>query len=140
MANHKQSSSVTCFRCGECCRRYQVLLNPAEIDHIAKHLGLSLEDFRARYADPRWPDTDKCLVQQSSGACPFLRGQDREFLCAIHAEKTAACRNWAADLSKPECRKGLNEYWQITIDDAGDLCGAPSDIQAFLSYLKTCTE
>jgi len=101
-------------------------------------LSLSPESFRARYADPRWPDANKCLVRQSDGNCPFLRGNDKEFLCIIHAEKPQACRDWVANLAKPECRRGLNKHWKLTVDSAGSLQGTSENIQAFQDFLETC--
>jgi len=123
-----------CFRCGECCKRYQVLLDAAEANRLSEHLGISLADFRTRYADPRWPGSDKLLLRQSSGACPFLHNSNKEFLCTVHKLKPGPCREWAADLSKPECKRGLKSQWELTVDNTGCLQGASGDIRAFLEY------
>lgn len=132
-----QTLDTPCFLCGECCKRYQVLLYPHDIERLAKHLGLSPEEFRARYADPRWPGVDSCLVQQLNGGCPFLYGGDKEFLCTVHAEKPQPCRDWAADFAKPECQRGLKKLWGLTVDKAGYPTGTPEDIMAFQDFLNT---
>ncbi len=131
-------SDIACFRCGECCRRYQVLLERAEVQRLADHLRISPDEFIEQYADPRWPGTDKHLMRQVEGNCPFLRGGDREFLCAVHEMKPRPCREWAAALSRPECRRGLENYWQLTVNSAGEVQGAPENIQSFRDFLTSC--
>ncbi len=132
--------TLACFRCGECCRRFQVLLDNTEAEHLARYLGLSLPDFRTHYADPRWPGVDKCLLRQVNGKCPFLSGEKKEFLCTVHQEKPKPCRDWAADLAKPECRHGLKELWRLRVDNAGILEGTPEDVQAFRDFLSALAE
>ena len=42
--------AIECFRCGVCCTHYQPPLTPEEPEAIAGGLGISTEDFLARYA------------------------------------------------------------------------------------------
>ncbi|MCL2149409.1 MAG: YkgJ family cysteine cluster protein [Dehalococcoidia bacterium] len=140
MAIITQLFDLICFRCGECCRRYQVLLDRTGIALLSKHMGLSTEDFRRRYADPRWPGTNTCLVQQINGSCPFLRGEGREFLCTVHLNKPQPCRDWAASPAKLECQRGLQKLWKLTVDSSGHLQGMPEDISAFQGFLNTCAK
>ena len=140
MTSSAQPIDIVCFRCGECCRKYQVLLDRPEAEQLSSRLGLSLEQFCTRYADPRWPGADQCLVQQVNGSCPFLCGDNKEFLCTVHTEKPRPCRDWTAALANPECQRGLKKYWQLTVNSAGQLQGAPPDIRAFQRFLDTCAQ
>jgi len=139
MANRLHQMDTKCFRCGECCRRYQVLLDHGEETRLAEYLDLSPESFRMQYADTRWPSADKCLVRHVDGGCPFLRIKERDHLCTVHSVKPQPCRDWAADLAKPECIRGLKEVWGLSVDDAGHLNGTPEDIHTFQVFLNACT-
>jgi Fe-S-cluster containining protein len=125
---------ITCFRCGECCRRYQAPFNRLEAARLADYLDLSLEDFLTAHADPRWPGVDSFLVKHQGGGCRLLRQQGREYLCAVHEVKPQACRDWAASFSQPECRRGLKEHWGLTVGEDGEPQGAPEDTEAFKEY------
>lgn len=140
MTSSVQPLDTICFRCGECCRRYQVLLDCSELESLAKHLKISAEEFRAQYADLRWPGEDKCLIRRADDGCPFMRGENKEYLCTVHTQKPQPCRDWAASLDKPECRQGLKKFWQLAVDSTGHLQGTPEDIRAFHSFLTACTK
>ena len=63
---------IVCFRCGECCARYQVLLSLMEAQRIADDLGLPFDVFLDRYVDQRWHGSESFLLRQRGGACIFL--------------------------------------------------------------------
>jgi Fe-S-cluster containining protein len=130
------SGPLPCFRCGECCRRFQVLLNPDDVRRLADYLGISITEFSGRYADPRWPDENKVLVRHTEEGCPFLQGRGREFRCAVHPVKPVACRDWAASYTQPECRRGLERFWGITPGTEGKWQGSPEALQEFRSLLE----
>ena len=134
----EHNTEITCFRCGECCRKYQVLLEREELRRLADYLHISASEFIEKYSDPCWPGTIKYLVRQVEGACPFLRGDDKEFLCSVHVVKPGACRAWAASQSQRECRQGLKRYWNLSLDSAGEVNGKPDDVRAFKYFLKAC--
>jgi Fe-S-cluster containining protein len=134
----KQAVGIPCFRCGECCRRYQVLLERVEVEQLADYRHVSPEDFIALHADRRWPGSNKWLVKQLEGCCPFLRGDDKEFLCAVHEVKPRACREWAASLEHPECRRGLKNYWHLEVGRGQELHGTEKDIKEFEKFLNHC--
>ena len=117
--------AIPCLRCGECCRRYQVRLDLAEAQRIAGQLGLTGEDFRLRYADPRWPGERSLLVRQENGCCLFLQRPDEngDELCGIHSFKPLSCREWTPGLDRRECQAGLARRWGITVDSSGGLKG-----------------
>jgi len=135
-----QAADLPCFRCGECCRRFQVLLERSEARRIADYLGITMDELIGKYADPRWPGADKYLIRHSKGSCMFLRGDGREFLCAVHRVKPRSCIEWAAALSRPECRRGLESYWRLTVDGAGEILGAPAKMKAFQQFLDSFAE
>ena len=130
----------TCFRCGECCTRYQVLLDRGEMEQVASYLGFSPEKLKADYTDPRWPVPGKFLLRhRDNGGCIFLVHQGREALCSIHVAKPRACRDWTAALSRKECSQGLARIWGLAASEAGELCGAEHDKQTFMEYLRSIT-
>ena len=115
-----------------------MLLERDELRRLADYLHISAGEFIEKYSDPCWPGTVKYLVRQIEGACPFLRGDGREFLCFVHKVKPGACRAWAAASSKSECRQGLERYWHLSLDNAGRLAGKPDDVRAFKNFLESC--
>lgn len=134
----KPEHPSACFRCGECCTRYQVLLEPSEMQRIAGFLGINVEKLRAEYTDPRWPVPGKFLLKhRDNGGCIFLIHRGKEALCAIHVAKPRACRDWSPSLSRKECTQGLSRVWGITATESGDFCGTQHDRAAFAEYLKS---
>jgi Fe-S-cluster containining protein len=128
----------TCLRCGECCTRYQVLLGESEMRKMADYLGLSAEDFKKDYTDPRWPITEKYLLRhRANGGCIFLVHQGKEALCSIHVAKPQACRDWSPSLARKECSSGLARVWHVAIKPDYQLSGEERDLQAFTDYLKS---
>jgi len=129
--------AIPCLRCGECCRRYQVRLDLAEAQRIAGQLGLTGEDFRDRYADPRWPGERSVLVRQENGCCPFLQRADEngDELCGIQSFKPLSCLEWTSGLDRRECQAGLGRRWGIVFDASGELSGTDERMRDFRSFL-----
>jgi Fe-S-cluster containining protein len=127
---------LQCFRCGECCRRYQVLLEKGEAESLAEYLGLKLPELKELYTDTRWPGRDKYLLRQGETGCPFLRQQGREFLCAVHEIKPQSCRDWTPGLDRRECREGLMGYWGLTTNPRGEIEGPAEKIKEFQDFLR----
>lgn len=136
----KQDRAVfPCFCCGICCSDYQPHLDMRESRSIAEHLGISLQKFLDDCTDPRWPGTETHLLRHVDGMCLFLERKEgkAKWLCRIHSFKPDACLQWAAGAEKNECRKGLNRYWGLSVDDSGNLTGSPEDLECFRTFLKT---
>jgi Fe-S-cluster containining protein len=131
--------AIPCLRCGECCRRYQVRLNLAEVQLIADELGLTREDFRDRYADRRWPGERSILVRQENGCCPFLErsGENGDELCGIHSFKPLSCRQWTPGLDRRECQAGLARRWGIAVDSSGELKGPDGRMRDFRLFMDS---
>jgi uncharacterized protein len=130
-----------CFCCGVCCTDYQPHLDLAESTTIAGHLGIDLQQFLNDYTDPRWPGTETHLLRHEDGMCLFLEQKEGKarWLCRIHAFKPEACRQWAAGPEKKECRKGLNRYWGLSLDDSGKLTGPEKNLDVFRLFLRNLT-
>jgi len=132
--------STACFRCGECCTRYQVLLDDGEMEQVATYLGISMERLKNDYTDPRWPVPGKYLLRhRDNGGCIFLVRHGKEALCSIHVSKPRACRDWTPSLSRKECSLGLTRVWGLAANENGELCGAEHDKYTFLEYLRAIT-
>ena len=102
----ERQPQIECFRCGICCTRYQPPLTHEESETIAKGLGISTENFLARYAQLT---NVGYLVRQLEKGCVFLtwKKEEARASCSIYPFRPEACRNWAASLSRSECREGL---------------------------------
>ena len=134
----QENTDFACFYCGICCSDYQPHLELAESKMIAEHIGISLQKFLDDCTDPRWPGIDTHLLRHKDGKCLFLEQKEgkAKWLCRIHAFKPDACRQWTAGLSQKECRKGLDRYWGLSVDDSGKLIGSPEGLQCFRKFLK----
>jgi Fe-S-cluster containining protein len=130
-----------CFRCGECCTRYQVLVERDEIDGMSGYLGIKPSDFLRDYTDTRWPVPGKSLLRhRDNGGCIFLVLRGREALCSVQSVKPKPCRDWAPALSRKECRQGLARVWGLALNEKDELCGTEHDKAVFLEYLESLEE
>ena len=82
----------TCTRCGNCCRNHGdyafVYLAEADVSAIARHLGLSREDFLRTHCQTvdGW-----VTLRMDSPACPFLEAGQT---CAIYPVRPKQCATW----------------------------------------------
>ena len=134
-----RTPQVVCFRCGECCTKYQVRLDLTEVQCIADDLGLSLGVFLEKYVDQRWHGTESFLLRQRGGACIFLEHTDggNKTTCLIHRVKPVTCRQWTPGLYCRECRDGLAKYWKLTISLSGQLEGTEDRLRNFRSFVES---
>jgi Fe-S-cluster containining protein len=125
--------TMQCICCGTCCSKYQPRLSLAEAQLLAQKLGISWEQFKDNYTDSRWPGTASFLLRHQNGACIFLQfsPSSKQKLCLIHDFKPECCLDWQAGWEKPECRGGLQNTWQLTVDSAGRVCGDPERVEEF---------
>ena len=95
MSHKKWYSNGLRFECqgsGNCCRNHgdyaYVYLLPAEVTAMAEHLGVSPDDFRARWCteDDGWT----CL-RMDQPACPFLDSGNR---CKVYPVRPKQCATW----------------------------------------------
>ena len=88
MQNNDQHPVFACRQCGDCCRGEKgILVTEVELKALAEYLGLSQEDFAARYLvqTPLGPQ-----LATRSGTCVFQGGT----LCRVHPVKPRICREW----------------------------------------------
>jgi hypothetical protein len=137
--SEQEGSAFTCFRCGVCCTIYQVYIDLPEAENIANHLNIPLKEFLDKYADPRWPFKDTYILKQTLNGCIFLNQEEGSVfgLCRIHHFKPPDCQKWKANLDRKECRLGLKQYWNLTVNDSGEIVGSPEDLLCFQTFLKT---
>jgi len=74
--------SYACRRCNSCCRNKRIQVNPYEIARLARALGVSTSEARARFTK------DSALLQNSDGSCAFLTPEG----CGVHADRPLVCR------------------------------------------------
>lgn len=126
---------VECFRCGACCVRYQPPLLPGEVASIAAGLKLSGDDFLAKYGQLTYIGY---LLRREGNKCVFLdvEAEDKAS-CRIHPFRPRACRNWAASLSRRECREGLARMKTTgKLLLPGELYPSPEDLDGFSGNLR----
>ena len=88
MHDMKMRPVFSCQQCGECCRGERgILVTPAELTAMAQYLGLTTDDFAARYLvdTPMGPQ-----LASRNGACVMQEGS----LCQVHPVKPRICREW----------------------------------------------
>jgi Fe-S-cluster containining protein len=90
-----------CTRCGRCCEAPgYVWISAAEVQALAGHLRLSLDDFGRRFL--RLVGSRLSLLEKPDGRCIFL-GDDRR--CSVYALRPRQCRTfpfWRAHLATRE--------------------------------------
>ncbi len=77
-----------CTLCGDCCRGFGgTYLTAADIDAIARYLGMPPERLLAAYTRPS--GTRRLIAQAENGYCVFW-----DKVCTIHPVKPRMCRQW----------------------------------------------
>ncbi len=137
----REGPTIICFRCGECCIKYQVRLSVIEAQRVADYLELAFNEWLDRYADKHWLDTESFVLRQRDGACVFLELTDgsKKTSCLIHHIRPSICREWTPNLYCRECREGLAKYWGLTVNPLGQLEGTEEKLRDFYSFLKSPT-
>lgn len=79
---------VECTRCANCCKTMDVTLTAQDIARIAKHLGMTAEQFVEAYLEA---DPDDGALQIRLKPCPFLGDDNR---CNIYGVRPTACREF----------------------------------------------
>lgn len=81
-----------CTQCGDCCRTHGeysfIYVMEAEVVAIAKHLGLSTEEFRSSHCREEDGFTH---INAPGPSCPFLDTSQR---CSIYEVRPVQCRTW----------------------------------------------
>lgn len=79
-----------CRMCGHCCQgQGGIVASAPELERLAAHLDMTVEDFRDRFTQPQGKKT--VLRCGDDGYCIFF---DREKACTVHTAKPDVCRAW----------------------------------------------
>jgi len=106
-----------CEQCGACCTGEPgyVWLTAEELRRLADHLGLTVNQFRKRYARKVFGRTS--LKEHTNGDCVFF---DRQTGCRVYDLRPMQCRTWpfwTENLSSPTA-------WQVVCEGCpGAGCG-----------------
>jgi Fe-S-cluster containining protein len=139
LSSGQEAPPIVCFRCGECCAKYQVRLSLMEARCIADDLALSWDVFLEKYVDQRWHGPESFLLRQCDGGRVFLEHSEgsNKTTCLIHRVKPAPCREWTPSLYRPVCRDGLAKYWKLTVSSSGQLEGTEERLRDFHSFIES---
>jgi Fe-S-cluster containining protein len=96
---------IDCQTCANCCRERQPVFSRAEAERIAAHLGLTLEEVRARYLQS---DAEMGKYITNTLPCPFLDGT----LCSIYDVRPAVCVNY------PHLHRNFRSRIRQVVDNA----------------------
>lgn len=93
---YREGLSFSCTRCGDCCTGAPgyVWVEPTEIDALAKHFGLSVDNFGERYL--RKVGRRYSLIEKPGGDCVFF---DKG--CSVYPARPTQCRTfpfWRSNL------------------------------------------
>jgi Fe-S-cluster containining protein len=79
-----------CQMCGHCCQgQGGIIASASEQVRLARHLGLDVDDFRARYTVAQGKKT--VLRSKEDGFCIFF---EPGRACTVHPAKPDVCRAW----------------------------------------------
>lgn len=95
-----------CTGCGDCCTGAPgyVWVTREEIELLATHLGLTVEQFQNRYV--RKVGIRKSLVEYANGDCVFFDPKGRG--CTVYEARPKQCRTWPfwhSNVASPETWK-----------------------------------
>ncbi|MGD0000201.1 MAG: YkgJ family cysteine cluster protein [Bryobacteraceae bacterium] len=83
-------AQIDCTACANCCREMIVEANQVEIEAIAAHLNLSVEEVRRKHTTADPDDSSQRVLRNERNACTFLDGN----LCLIYDARPGACRRF----------------------------------------------
>jgi Fe-S-cluster containining protein len=136
------NGAVLCFRCGVCCKKFQVRVDMVEARRIADNLEVDWGTFKSTYLDDRWPGAESFLFRHNQVGCIFLEHKkgSRVSSCTIHNIRPSSCREWIPDWHRTECREGLLVYWGLSADSEGNFVGDQREVDQFNSFLQQLRE
>ncbi len=84
--------TFACQACGTCCRwSGHVLLTEADLTALARHLGLTEDEFIQRHTTLAANRAQLTLLDQPGGACCFLEADNR---CRVYSARPRQCRDF----------------------------------------------
>jgi uncharacterized protein len=100
---YQEGLKFGCTGCGDCCTGAPgyVWVNKAEIEALAKAIGIDVAEFERRYV--RKIGIRKSLIEWGNGDCVFFHGESRT--CQVYDVRPRQCRTWPfwpSNLNSPE--------------------------------------
>jgi Fe-S-cluster containining protein len=89
LANEVQKH-VDCTACANCCRHSVVAVNDRDIERIARHLGVSVDEARRVYTVADAEASSARVLRSSREGCVFLKGT----FCSIYTVRPKTCRDF----------------------------------------------
>ncbi|MEI6563976.1 MAG: YkgJ family cysteine cluster protein [bacterium] len=83
------SKRIDCTLCANCCRKLNPTLTVTDTRRLARHLGMTVNAFTARYLKKIQQDKKKLLIFQKR-PCPFLKNN----CCSIYEFRPHDCRSY----------------------------------------------
>jgi Fe-S-cluster containining protein len=127
IGEHRLKFSGECGRCGNSCRRSDVLVRHQEILAFQQRFGISETAFREKYLEPAktWNAGDGLMRLNADGTCPFLvvhkNGEEdgaHSTSCSVHDIRPRSCREYLSNQSS--CRKDTGQLIEsiarVTLD------------------------
>ena len=89
---YREGLRFECTQCGKCCSGQPgfVWVNQEELQTLAEHLEMELEDFKDRFA--RRVGARYSLKEYPDGDCIFLDPESRG--CLVYDARPVQCRTW----------------------------------------------
>ena len=81
------TEKIDCTTCGNCCKVLKTTLGNEDIDRIAQHLHMSVEDFIEKYATKN----TEGLYEVKHAPCSFLRNDNT---CQIYEVRPEECKGY----------------------------------------------
>lgn len=111
-SDNNKTTVFKCVRCGNCCRwSGYVRLKELEINLIADHLGMEVQEFIDKYTRLTSDRRGLSLIENPDGSCIFHI--DDPSGCEINEVKPIQCRNfpflWYFPGWEKECKGAENE-------------------------------
>lgn len=99
---HEQAfSTIDCCRCANCCKTMATGMSDEDLERIAEHLDMTVEQFTSKYVTTR-DDGYGQEVQLLDTPCAFL---DENGQCSIYEVRPAECREYPhTDKDEFTCR------------------------------------
>jgi Fe-S-cluster containining protein len=92
MSLDKAGATYLCQRCGNCCRwPGDVIVSDAEVEAIAAHLDVPVQEFIQRFTRLSANRQHLSLIEKADGSCCFLEGVN---VCRIQPVKPGQCKGF----------------------------------------------
>ena len=86
---HEQAFQIVdCTRCDNCCKTMDIRFDDDDIERIAEHLNMPVDEFVETYLEA---DDEDSLYKARQKPCPFLGNDDR---CTIYDVRPTVCREY----------------------------------------------